>query len=169
MTWDNATMTDPFLGTRKEFAASGITMPKQGDDVTEAKTWTTPEVAEKTGIPLKTIQFWVREKHLKPMPKDNGKAKTQKRIIWTKADVQTLVDYNNVQAQEKRAREIRDLLLDTLGKNGLRSFYEALGLAPRRGQVAVAGPKGARIVQESDTMRTVLERIGGSGVILPRE
>jgi len=135
--------------------------------VTEAKTWTTSEVAESTEIPLKTLQFWVREKHLSPLPKDNGQSGKQKRIVWTKADVQTVVDYSNERVRDKRAQEVRAAMMDMMGKNGLRHFNEALGLNPRAGQIVVAGPAGARIVQRTDTMRTVLERIGGSGVILP--
>lgn len=132
--------------------------------MTDEQTYTTREVADLIDVSIKTVQFWVRERYLTPATEGDGR---QKRITWSQSDLDAAMAYKDEQAQAKKGREIRDTLIDTIGRDGLRHFNEALDMHRPRGSVVCAGPAGARVVRLNDTVKTVMDRIGGSGLILP--
>lgn len=149
----------------------GWLRPK-GDKMTTAaaealdKTFTTKEVAEKVGMTEKALQYLVRAGKL--TPHDNGKEGKQRRLFWTDADVEEAMQHKEDGDQSKKAREVRDILLDLLDAESLQNVSRARDLHCPRGSVVCAGPSGARVVRENDSVRTLVSRIGGYGIILPK-
>ncbi len=129
-------------------------------------TYTTREVAKEIGVPLKTLQLWVREGHLSPQTTGNGK---QRRIHWTAADVDAARKFSTDKAQSKRARDVRDMLLDILGHDAMRALIRAIDMPCPHGSVIAAGPDGARAARLNEPVSSLLRRIGGRGVILPQQ
>jgi len=130
------------------------------------KTYTTREVAEMTGMADKALQYLVREGKL--APHTTGKPGSKARRIWWKdADVEAVRAYKDDEAQSKKTRELRDILLDLLDSESIQNLSRARQLHCPPGAVVCAGPEGARVVQRNDSVRTLIGRIGGYGIILP--
>lgn len=129
-----------------------------------SETYTTAQVADLIGVELKTLQKWVREGYLSPESEGKGR---QKRHTWAPEHVAAAREYATDKVQAKKARDVRDTLLDLLGADGLRNLNRALDMQCPQGSVLAAGPDGARAVRLNEPVSRLLGRIGGRGIILP--
>lgn len=131
-----------------------------------SETYTTAEVAEQIGVELKTLQKWVREGYLSPESEGKGR---QKRHTWMPEHLAAAREFATTRSQEQRAAETRRALDRLMGLDGLYNLNRALTMRCPAESVIAAGPDGARAARLNESVSALLGRIGGCGVILPRE
>lgn len=119
----------------------------------------TSKVARDLGVPGPTLRMWCREGYINP---ELTTRNSLPHLLWTEYDIQ-------------RARRMRD-------RNGTSpvvavfgpEVHAAVGHAWRQrdfgggGNIVVAGPERARILQSDDTLRTALARVAGDFLVILR-
>lgn len=123
----------------------------------------TADAARKAGVTSQQLLQWQREGWLTPA--SNGRTDTNRRLDWSDKDVDQAKELKH-QDSHKSASEA---LIDSLGG---REFTEAVGRARAlqdkltRGEVVVAGPRGARIVGRRTLIEAALSVTGTPAVLL---